>query len=92
MDAYVVGAVPPYSQLIGGKLVAALMASTEVKQVYERKYMGQQTVIRKKKNRSRLVLLTTTSALGRSSIYNRLLLQSRTISSSEKSSGSAIGW
>ena len=76
MDAYVVGAVPPYSQLIGGKLVAALMASTEVKQVYERKYMGQQTVIRKKKNRSRLVLLTTTSALGRSSIYNRLSLPS----------------
>jgi hypothetical protein len=40
MDAYVVGAVPPYSQLIGGKLVAALMASTKVKQVYERKYLG----------------------------------------------------
>ena len=35
MDAYVVGAVPPYSQLMGGKLVAALMASTEVKQAYE---------------------------------------------------------
>ncbi|MDE0100585.1 MAG: DUF4338 domain-containing protein [Truepera sp.] len=74
MDAYVVGAVPPYSQLIGGKLVAALMASTEVKQVYERKYMGRQTVISKKENRARLVLLTTTSALGRSSIYNRLSL------------------
>ena len=29
MDAYVVGAVPPYSQLIGGKLVAALMGSTK---------------------------------------------------------------
>jgi hypothetical protein len=29
MDAYVVGAVPPYSQLIGGKLIAALMGSRE---------------------------------------------------------------
>ena len=76
MDAYVVGAVPPYSQLIGGKLVAALMASTEVKQVYERKYLGRQAVISKKENRARLVLLTTTSALGRSSIYNRLSLPS----------------
>ena len=74
MDAYVVGAVPPYSQLIGGKLVAALMASSEVKRAYERKYMGLQSVIRKRKHRARLVLLTTTSALGRSSIYNRLAI------------------
>ena len=72
MDAYVVGAVPPYSQVIGGKLVAALIASKEVMRVYERKYLGSESVIRKKKHRARLVLLTTTSALGRSSIYNRL--------------------
>ena len=74
MDAYVVGAVPPYSQLIGGKLVAALMGSTEVKRAYERKYLGRQSVIRKRNHRARLVLLTTTSALGRSSIYNRLAI------------------
>lgn len=72
MDAYVVGAVPPYSQLIGGKLVAALMTSNEVARVYNRKYLGLEAVISKKENRARLVLLTTTSALGRSSIYNRL--------------------
>lgn len=72
MDAYVVGALPPYSQLIGGKLVAALMGSKEVKEAYERKYLGLEAVISKKENRARLVLLTTTSALGRSSIYNRL--------------------
>lgn len=74
MDAFVVGAVPPYSQLIGGKLVAALIASAEVQQAYERKYIGRKAVISKKENRARLVLLTTTSALGRSSIYNRLSL------------------
>lgn len=72
MDGYVIGAVPPYSQLIGGKLVASLMGSAEVKRAYERKYLGREAVISKKKNHSRLVLLTTTSALGRSSIYNRL--------------------
>ena len=74
MDAYVVGAVPPYSQLIGGKLVAALMGSKEVRRAYDRKYLARQSVIRKRKHRARLVLLTTTSALGRSSIYNRLAI------------------
>ena len=74
MDAYVVGAVPPYSKLIGGKLVAALIGSTEVKRAYEKKYLGRQSVIRKREHNARLVLLTTTSALGRSSIYNRLFI------------------
>jgi Domain of unknown function (DUF4338) len=74
MDAYVVGAVPPYSHLIGGKLVAALIGSREVKEVYERKYLGLESIISQKENRARLVLLTTTSALGRSSMYNRLAI------------------
>jgi hypothetical protein len=74
MDAYVVGALPPYSQLIGGKLVASLMVSNEVKKAYERKYLGRRSIISEKENRARLVLLTTTSALGRSSMYNRLSL------------------
>jgi hypothetical protein len=74
MDAYVVGSVPPYSQLIGGKLVASLMTSKEVKEAYERKYLGRQAIISRKKNRARLVLLTTTSAMGRSSLYNRLAI------------------
>lgn len=72
MDAYVVGALPPYSFLLGGKLVAALIGSDEVKAAYERKYLGREAVISGNENRARLVLLTTTSALGRSSIYNRL--------------------
>jgi hypothetical protein len=72
MDAYVVGSVPPYSRMIGGKLVAALLASREVRDVYNRKYVGRESVIAERENRARLVLLTTTSALGRSSLYNRL--------------------
>jgi len=74
MDAYIVGAVPPYSQLIGGKLIASLMASTEVKNAYEKKYLCRTSIISGKKKRARLVLITTTSALGRSSLYNRLSL------------------
>jgi len=72
MDAFVVGAVPPYAQLIGGKLVAALMTSLEVNRACERKYRRAESVIRKQVKPSKLVLLTTTSALGRSSLYNRL--------------------
>ena len=74
MDAYVLGAVPPYSFLIGGKMIAALMGSQEVKHAYERKYLGKEGVISQKPNEARLVLLTTTSALGRSSLYNRLVV------------------
>jgi len=72
MDAYVVGAVPPYAQLIGGKLVAALMTSREVMRAYENKYLGKTSVIARVEHSAKLVLLTTTSALGRSSLYNRL--------------------
>lgn len=74
MDAYVLGAVPPYSFLIGGKMIAALLGSQEVQRAYERKYLGKESIIRQKANHARLVLLTTTSALGRSSLYNRLVV------------------
>ena len=74
MDAYVLGAVPPYSLLIGGKMIAALMGSQEVNDAYERKYLGKEGIISQKPKQARLVLLTTTSALGRSSLYNRLVI------------------
>ena len=74
MDAYVVGAVPPYSMLIGGKLVAALMTSEEVVRSFEEKYCERKSVIAKSRKHARLVLITTTSSLGRSSLYNRLSL------------------
>src|SRR5712691_11716419 len=38
MEAFVVGAVPPYSQLLCGKLVAMLLASREVARAFKRKY------------------------------------------------------
>lgn len=74
MDAYVLGAVPPYSQLIGGKLVAAVVASKEVSDVFERKYNSSIGLIAQLAKHARLALVTTTSALGRSSLYNRLKL------------------
>lgn len=72
MDAYVLGAVPPYSRLIVGKLVAALVASQEVVELFQEKYGDRRGLISHNKKNAQLALVTTTSALGRSSIYNRL--------------------
>ena len=72
MDAYVLGAVPPYSSLLCGKLVAMLALSNEVRRAFRRKYRGHVSLISQQVRPPHLALLTTTSALGRSSIYNRL--------------------
>ena len=72
MDLFVLGAVPPYSHLLCGKLVALLATSQEVWGAFHRKYGGRQSTISRRPLDGRLALLTTTSALGRSSLYNRL--------------------
>ncbi len=72
MDIYTLGSIPPYSRLLGGKLLALASASNEVRLAYKRKYKNQITLISERKLPARLVALTTTSAYGRSSIYNRL--------------------
>ncbi len=77
MDAFVLGAVPPYTFLLGGKLVAMLAASNEVRAAFGRKYGGSKSVISGEKFDGRLAMLTTASALGRSSIYNRLKYHGR---------------
>ena len=72
MDAYVVGAVPPYSTLLGGKLVASLIGSLEISRDFAEKYGDRRGVISGRRKKARLALVTVTSALGRSSLYNRL--------------------
>ncbi len=72
MDAFVLGAVPPYSMLLCGKLVALLVSSNEVRASFKKKYSRRTSLITERPNDGRLALITTTSALGRSSIYNRL--------------------
>ena len=74
LDAYVLGAVPPYSALLGSKLVGSLIASSEIRDDFRKKYGNQAGLISKVKKDAHLVLATTTSALGRSSVYNRLRL------------------
>jgi hypothetical protein len=79
MDAFVLGAVPPYSRLLFGKLIALLAASNEVRGAFSRKYRGREALISGKEQDGRLALITTTSALGRSSIYNRLKVAQRLV-------------
>lgn len=74
MDAYVLGAVPPYNRLLGAKLVALVAASDVVRDVFRKRYRTTLSVIRGRRFDGRLALVTATSALGRSSIYNRLRL------------------
>jgi len=74
MDAFVLGAVPPYSYLLGGKMVACLVRSREVAEEFDRRYRSTKGVISGRRKQARLAAVTTSSALGRSSIYNRLRL------------------
>ena len=73
LDAYVCGSVPPYSQLLGRKLVVCLMSAREVTDEFDRRYRYKPNH-RGEYKYPRLALITVTSALGRSSIYNRVRL------------------
>jgi hypothetical protein len=78
LDAFVLGSLPPYNRLLGGKLVAALIRSTEVRDAFRARYRDTKGIISRKRKRAELVAVTTTSALGRSSVYNRVRLGSIT--------------
>src|SRR6266403_730217 len=72
MDACVLGAVPPYNRLLGAKFVSLLAASDFIRSVFKRRYSKKRSVILDRTFDGRLALVTTTTALGRSSILNRL--------------------
>ncbi|OIX91180.1 hypothetical protein BFS14_23815 [Serratia fonticola] len=74
MDAYVLGALPPYNSLLGGKLIACLLRSRDIYDDFARVYGSTVGVISQKKKKARLLVITTTSSMGRSSVYNRLKL------------------
>lgn len=72
--AYVLGAVPPYNKLLGGKLVACLVRSREIYNDFTRAYGNTTGIISRRKKKARLLAVTTSSSMGRSSVYNRLKL------------------
>ncbi len=71
LDAYVIGAMPPYNHLLGGKLVSYILASNEVREIYRAKYKDQVT-LSEKRIANKLVGIFTTSLYGSSSQYNRI--------------------
>ncbi len=74
MDAYVLGAIPPYNALLGGKMVACLVRSRDVYDDFRNAYGGTVGIISEEEKKARLLVATTSSSMGRSSIYNRLKL------------------
>ena len=74
MDAYVLGALPPYSTLLGGKMVACLVRSRDIYNDFTQKYGAATGIISRQAKTARLLVATTSSSMGRSSVYNRLKL------------------
>ncbi len=72
LDAYTVGAMPSYAPLLGGKLIAGMLCSNKIRQGYWRTYGEKVTTLRHERIPQPLIAITTASAFGRSSIYNRL--------------------
>ncbi len=77
LDAYTVGATPAYAPLLAGKLVAGFLCSPRIRQDYWGIYGNRQTTQLKKRIPQPLLAITTASAFGRSSIYNRLKFDGR---------------
>lgn len=81
-DVSVCGAVHPYNDLLGGKLVALMLNSREMRDAYAARYGGHVSLIasqmagRPVVKTAQLDVLTTTSLYGLgSSQYNRLVLR-----------------
>jgi hypothetical protein len=72
MDAFVLGSVPPYSAVLGGKLVASLISSVDIRKRFYQKYKGSVSRISGMVFDGRLAGITTSSALGKSSLYDRI--------------------
>ncbi len=79
MNAQRVGALPPYNDLLGGKMVALTLTCNEIKDSYRKKYKNAVTILKNRKLKPELLFITTTSAFGKSSIYNRLKYKGETV-------------
>lgn len=74
MDAYVLGALPPYNNLLAGKLIACLLRTRDLYEDFRKAYGETTGIISQEEKRARLLCVTTSSSMGRSSVYNRLAL------------------
>lgn len=89
MDAFVLGAIPPYSYLLGGKLVALMATSNIVREHFVSRYKDRVSGILGLVREPHLALLTTTAAMGRSSMLDRFKMDGLHV---WKSLGMTLGW
>jgi len=72
MTAYILGAIPPYNRILGGKLVALSVMFPEIRKWFYDKYKNSKTIINDVQKEPNLVYVDTMGAFGKSSIYTRL--------------------
>jgi hypothetical protein len=92
-DLTVCGAIPPYNELLAGKLVAILAASPEIVEAYRDRYAGVPSIIasamagRPIVRPTDLVLVSTTGLYGvRPSQYDRLAMPAECVGAASGSS------
>jgi hypothetical protein len=73
MTAYILGAIPPYNRILGGKLVALTVMYPQVREWFYNKYKHSKSIITEVQKKPYLIYVDTMGAFGKSSIYNRLL-------------------
>ena len=78
LDAYVLGALPPYNMLLAGKAIACMLQTRDIYVNFKSKYGSRPGLISGVNKDARLLAVTTSSSMGRSSVYNRLKLSGET--------------
>ena len=79
MNAQRLGALPPYNKFLAGKLVALLLTSDKIRTEFHQKYKDYETLLKKRTIPANLLFVTTTGAYGKSSVYNRLRFNGRSV-------------
>lgn len=86
MYAQRIGALPPYNELLGSKMVALTLSAKEIREIYESKYGhnnkkkiidDNHTTTAATAIPSRLLFITTTGIYGKSSVYERVKIKLR---------------
>ncbi|MGB7207942.1 MAG: Druantia anti-phage system protein DruA [Pyrinomonadaceae bacterium] len=79
LNAQRLGALPPYNNILGGKLVASMMATDYVRRKFKQKYQNVKTVMQDRDIPANLLFITTTGAYGESRVYSRLNVNQRPV-------------
>lgn len=69
MDITTCGAIPPYNEVLGGKLVSLLMSSPKVIEDYRKKYSDATSIIASRKKGEKVVRTPNLATLATTSLY-----------------------